>query len=260
MTKFPDIRLEASWYYAEVEELIGMGSGGGSQFQISNDKLQIEKLEVTSDELRKSEITKLNELNEHISNDPVMSKLKKSFDKTSKEKSEKVEKQIRELSEKKNSENAVSENKQVQTLERNREIDKNKEDRAKRNIFESVHLSKEEKQKRRIEDLSFTTILSRNDSENKDMTNIPFEYKLSQNYPNPFNPGTTINFSIPKQGNVTLKVYDVTGKEVIILINEQRSAGNYTVSFDGANLPSGTYFYRLESGEFKEVKRMILVK
>ena len=163
MTKFPDIRLEASWYYAEVEELIGMGSGGGSQFQISNDKLQIEKLEVTSDELRKSEITKLNELNEHISNDPVMSKLKKSFDKTSKEKSEKVEKQIRELSGKKNSENTESENKQLQILERNREINRYKEDRAKRNAFESSIMNKEARQKRRIEDLSFTTMLLRND-------------------------------------------------------------------------------------------------
>ena len=95
---------------------------------------------------------------------------------------------------------------------------------------------------------------------NEDETSLPFEYKLSQNYPNPFNPVTTINFSIPKQGNVTLKVYDVTGKEVIILINEQRSAGNYTVSFDGANLPSGAYFYRLESGDFKETRRMILLK
>ncbi|MEZ4689580.1 MAG: T9SS type A sorting domain-containing protein [Ignavibacteria bacterium] len=91
-------------------------------------------------------------------------------------------------------------------------------------------------------------------------SSISENFKLYQNYPNPFNPVTTINFSIPRQGNVTLKVYDVTGKAVKTLINEQRAAGIYTVSFDGNNLPSGAYFYRLESGEFKEVKRMILVK
>ncbi|MCB0727602.1 MAG: T9SS type A sorting domain-containing protein [Ignavibacteriae bacterium] len=95
---------------------------------------------------------------------------------------------------------------------------------------------------------------------NSNNSSISENFKLYQNYPNPFNPVTTINFSIPRQGNVTLKVYDVTGKAVKTLINEQRAAGIYTVSFDGNNLPSGAYFYRLESGEFKEVKRMILVK
>ncbi|HMR40108.1 MAG TPA: S8 family serine peptidase [Ignavibacteria bacterium] len=89
---------------------------------------------------------------------------------------------------------------------------------------------------------------------------LPDDYSLSQNYPNPFNPVTTINFSIPKQGNVTLKVYDIAGKEIMTLVNDQRSAGNYKVSFDGVNLSSGAYFYRIESGNFSQVKRMILLK
>ncbi|MEZ4689157.1 MAG: T9SS type A sorting domain-containing protein [Ignavibacteria bacterium] len=89
---------------------------------------------------------------------------------------------------------------------------------------------------------------------------LPDDYSLSQNYPNPFNPVTTINFSIPKQGLVSLKVYDIAGKEIMTLVNEQKSAGNYKVSFDGVNLSSGAYFYRIESGDFSQVKRMILLK
>ena len=89
---------------------------------------------------------------------------------------------------------------------------------------------------------------------------IPYSYSLSQNYPNPFNPSTTINFSVPKQGNVTLKVYDIAGKEIMTLVNEQKPAGNYKVTFDGVNLSSGAYFYRIESGDFNQVKRMILLK
>ncbi|MBK8982102.1 MAG: T9SS type A sorting domain-containing protein [Ignavibacteria bacterium] len=89
---------------------------------------------------------------------------------------------------------------------------------------------------------------------------IPERYSLSQNYPNPFNPTTKINFSIPKQGIVTLKVYDVLGKEVMTLVNEQKPAGNYSINFNAANLSSGAYFYRIEAGEFRDIKRMIILK
>ena len=95
---------------------------------------------------------------------------------------------------------------------------------------------------------------------NNSFSAIPDRYSLSQNYPNPFNPTTKINFSIPKQGIVTLRVYDVLGKEVMTLVNEQKPAGNYSINFSAANLSSGAYFYRLESGEFKDIKRMIIVK
>ena len=89
---------------------------------------------------------------------------------------------------------------------------------------------------------------------------LPTEYSLAQNYPNPFNPTTKISFSIPKQGLVTLKIYDVLGKEVMTLVNEQKNIGNYEVTFDGATLSSGAYFYRIESGNFMNIKRMILIK
>ncbi len=89
---------------------------------------------------------------------------------------------------------------------------------------------------------------------------IPDNFSLSQNYPNPFNPTTKINFSIPKQGLVTMKIYDVLGKEVMTLVNEQKSAGSYEVEFNASNFSSGIYFLRMESGEFKDLKRMMLIK
>jgi hypothetical protein len=86
------------------------------------------------------------------------------------------------------------------------------------------------------------------------------DYKLSQNYPNPFNPTTKINFSIPKSGLTTLKVYDILGKEVATLINGFQNAGNYVVDFNASNLASGAYFYRLEVNGFVNTKKMLLIK
>ncbi|MBL8007391.1 MAG: T9SS type A sorting domain-containing protein [Ignavibacteria bacterium] len=90
--------------------------------------------------------------------------------------------------------------------------------------------------------------------------NKPEKYKLSQNYPNPFNPVTNVEFGISKLGFVSLKVYDMLGKEAATLVNEILSPGKYTVKFNGNNLASGVYFYRMESGDFKDIKRMVLVK
>jgi len=89
---------------------------------------------------------------------------------------------------------------------------------------------------------------------------IPEKYSLSQNYPNPFNPVTRIKYDIPKQGFVTMKIYDVLGREVRTLVNEVKQAGNYSVEFNASELSSGVYFYRLESNDFTDIKRMILVK
>ncbi len=89
---------------------------------------------------------------------------------------------------------------------------------------------------------------------------MPVKYELSQNYPNPFNPSTTINYSIKQSGLVTLKVYDVLGKEVETLVNEVKSSGSYNVNFDGTNLSNGVYFYKIEVGDFAAIKKMILLK
>ncbi|MCZ7609893.1 MAG: YCF48-related protein [Ignavibacterium sp.] len=89
---------------------------------------------------------------------------------------------------------------------------------------------------------------------------LPFEFSLSQNYPNPFNPSTTINYEIPSQQFVSLKVYDVLGNEVAILVNEDRSAGSYEINFDASNLSSGIYFYQLKTSEFIQTKKMIYLR
>ncbi len=89
---------------------------------------------------------------------------------------------------------------------------------------------------------------------------LPEKYEMSQNYPNPFNPTTKINFSLPKQGFVTLKVYDVIGKLVTELVSEVKPAGVYAVDFNASALASGIYFYRIESLDFVETKRMMLIK
>ena len=86
------------------------------------------------------------------------------------------------------------------------------------------------------------------------------DFELSQNYPNPFNPSTTIKFQIPRNGFVTLKVYDVLGNEVATLVSEEKPAGSYKVEFDGSNLASGIYIYRLTSGNYTASKKLILLK
>jgi len=88
----------------------------------------------------------------------------------------------------------------------------------------------------------------------------PNFFVLSQNYPNPFNPTTVINYQVPVAGHVSVKVYDLLGREVMTLVNERKSAGSYQVLFDAHLLPSGVYFYSLESGSFKETKKMELLK
>jgi serine protease AprX len=90
--------------------------------------------------------------------------------------------------------------------------------------------------------------------------NLPNEYKLSENYPNPFNPVTKIMYQIPNNGHVSLKVFDILGKEIAVLVNEELKAGYYEASFDGLNFPSGIYFYKLETNGFADTKKMILIK
>lgn len=85
-------------------------------------------------------------------------------------------------------------------------------------------------------------------------------YELSQNYPNPFNPTTNFEFKIADFGFVKLTIYDIMGKEVAVLINKEMNAGTYNVTFDASTLTSGTYFYKLEAGDFSETKKMLMIK
>jgi len=89
---------------------------------------------------------------------------------------------------------------------------------------------------------------------------IPYLYELYQNYPNPFNPATNINFDLPQKSYVKLSIYDLTGKEVITLINEPKDPGKYSVSFNAENLSSGIYFYRLQTDKYSSVKKMVLIR
>ncbi len=93
-----------------------------------------------------------------------------------------------------------------------------------------------------------------------DNKNSIFTYHLEQNYPNPFNPTTNITYSIPQSGQVQLRVYDVLGNKITTLVNEQKPVGTYEVEFNANNLSSGIYFYKIVSGNYTNIKKMILLR
>ena len=88
----------------------------------------------------------------------------------------------------------------------------------------------------------------------------PLGYSLAQNYPNPFNPSTIITFTVPKSEFITIVVYNSLGQRIKDVLNEVKSTGTYQIEFDGADLPSGTYFYKITAGEFSQVRKMVLLK
>jgi hypothetical protein len=88
----------------------------------------------------------------------------------------------------------------------------------------------------------------------------PLTFSLNQNYPNPFNPLTQITFSVPKATNVTLKVYDILGQEIALLVNERKQAGEYNVTWNAEGVTSGVYFYRIVAGGFIQTNKMVVVK
>jgi hypothetical protein len=90
--------------------------------------------------------------------------------------------------------------------------------------------------------------------------NLPGVFELSQNYPNPFNPNTMIKYSIPHASIVKMKIYDILGREIATLINEMKSAGRYTVTFNATKMSSGVYFYQLQAGAYSETKKLLLLK
>jgi photosystem II stability/assembly factor-like uncharacterized protein len=94
---------------------------------------------------------------------------------------------------------------------------------------------------------------------NKGISNI-VDYNLYQNYPNPFNPNTTIKYFLSKGGQIKITLYNILGSNVATILNEYKQAGSYSIQFNGSNLASGIYFYRLEAGQFSQVKKMILIK
>ena len=89
---------------------------------------------------------------------------------------------------------------------------------------------------------------------------VPTEFLLSQNYPNPFNPSTVISYQIPQQGFVTLKIFDILGREVATLVSEEKPAGSYDVDFAANGLASGVYIYRMKVNEFIQSRKMLLLR
>ena len=86
------------------------------------------------------------------------------------------------------------------------------------------------------------------------------DYKLYQNYPNPFNPTTSIRYELPQDGIATIKIFDIIGQEIETIVNEFKNAGGYEVDFNAKGLPSGVYFYQIQTGNFVETKKMVLLR
>ena len=95
---------------------------------------------------------------------------------------------------------------------------------------------------------------------NESLIDIPNKFTLKQNYPNPFNPRTSIKFNLPKTEHVALEVYNTLGQKVATLLDKPMISGQHEVEFNANNLPSGIYFYRIQAGEFHDVKKMVLLK
>ena len=96
--------------------------------------------------------------------------------------------------------------------------------------------------------------------ENQNITTVPQSFTLFQNYPNPFNPSTTIAYLLPEESFVTIKIYDVLGKEIKTIVNRKQSAGEYKIQFDGSQTASGIYFYHMRAGDFAGMRKLVLVK
>lgn len=237
----PVIRLNASWDYEALEDLLnGFGGQGSSQ---KSENLSFEEYR----------ISRLNRMNKIISGDPLLQKLKASYDENIINKYNATEKTVYAKKDIPAQERNTIEKKiytqQQQTLMQ-RSID---------NIRSARTRSKAEKEKKLVEDLILSGGMNPENATNGENT-VPQEYKLHQNYPNPFNPVTTIKYQLPKDGLVQIKVYDIIGREVMTLVNEQKTAGTYETVFNATNFASGIYFYRIQSGSFVESKRMMLIK
>ncbi|MBK8552548.1 MAG: T9SS type A sorting domain-containing protein [Ignavibacteria bacterium] len=102
--------------------------------------------------------------------------------------------------------------------------------------------------------------ISEENFSNPDLDNSPDKFLLHQNFPNPFNPITVINYTLAVSINVNLIIYDLLGKQVAEPVNEIQKEGNYTITFDGSNLPSGVYYYKITAGDFIQIRKMILIK
>jgi hypothetical protein len=222
-------RLMASISYIDLEGLLPGGSGGQNNNQDYEDELSSDR-----------------------NGKPIKEILLASYNKTKESKTK------RENLDLQNSNDA--DRTKAQQNKKHKE-DKVIENRALENISISSSLNKKERMDRIQKDLMLLTQRGENTETFVKKNNIePLNYELSQNYPNPFNPITNIKYQIQKAEFVTLKIYDITGREIKTLVNEIKNPGSYIVTFNGSELASGVYFYRIQSGDFVQVKKMLMIK
>ncbi|MCX6150854.1 MAG: M20/M25/M40 family metallo-hydrolase [Ignavibacteriales bacterium] len=123
-----------------------------------------------------------------------------------------------------------------------------------------LYYMKQEQAKEFVQNILLNKFNEATPVEKNEVKGIPDQFELMQNYPNPFNPTTKIQFSIPAQSFVTLKVFNILGRELTTLVNEEKNTGSYEVEFDGSKLTSGVYFYQIKAGNYSRMKKMILMK
>ena len=234
----PEIRILASWDFAEVQALINNGAGMTSKSE-----------KMTDEQFFKERIRKMEKI---ITEDPIMKKIKKSYQKLTKDKEKIIEATLSKLT-KTEIKNKMQKIKQEETYLNHKAV---------MNLKNSRSISKEEKETKQFEDLILISGMKQieNRKSGTDDTKIPSNFELAQNYPNPFNPVTSIKYSLPNDGLVTITVYDITGKEIKKLVNEVKKAGYYSISFNASNLSSGIYFYKLNTSDFAQTKKMVLIK
>ncbi len=238
----PEVRLLASWDYTELEALYGQG---GSMKEFKSEDEMTKYIDIISKKIEKK-----------FKGDPLRNRLMKTYKKVNDEYSSKEENLNKELS---RAGNAGKEKFMTQKAELDNRKEMNKT--ASTNLITLRGMSDKQKEERRFNDLMTISGIKNTGAVKSEISNIiPEKYELSQNYPNPFNPVTTIQFQVPSLKFVKLVVYDLLGREVKTLVNEYKQAGSYIVSFDGSKLSSGIYFYRLESGDYVQVRRMVLIK
>jgi hypothetical protein len=225
-------RLMASWDYTEVEALFN-GMGGSDKETVSEDKYIFDLT---------------NKLEGAIAKDSTLKSLKNQYLKETERRNAKISSVL-------NSNDLTSKDKAIEQKEKDDLLIR----KSVNILMTSKNLSKEQKTQKQLDDI-FLISSNKQQAKTDNTVTIPKEFTLSQNYPNPFNPTTKINYALPKTGLVTMKIYDVTGREIHTLVNDVKQAGNYSVDFNGSSLSSGVYFYKIQSGDFVMTKRMVLIK
>jgi len=281
-----EMRLLASWDHNEVEEL--MGSSGAEKEETMNqfrDRI-LTKLEIV---IKKDSTTSImNRLYKERNNDIEKYYLDKGEDIFNKNNSSKsstdlnsnnntsIKKTTKENPSQSKTKGDVNNKNVLKNPVTNSTKDgtvnkfilsKEKRDniisKAESNLRTLKNMDKMKKMKMHKEDILLIAGLSLSNKKVNENTTIPLSYNLSQNYPNPFNPVTKINYELPKDGKVKLVIYDILGREMKVLVNEIKQKGRYTVEFNGTQIASGIYFYRIQidgGSGFSAVKKMALIK